>query len=113
MNKNVVSPLQKTLKRLSFWTVILYVILATFMTVTYALRTIDLNRVERNSDRNTAAFCALSADLERRVKTSKDFLEENPGGIPGISAETIRTSIQNMKATIRALNVVDCSQLTG
>lgn len=55
-----------------------------------------------------AAVCALTADLEARTQSSRDFLHDHPNGIPGIPATTIRESIHNQKRTIDALSVVSC-----
>jgi hypothetical protein len=65
----------------------------------------DIAAVAENSNN---ALCSLRADLERRVEVSQDFLRENPDGIPGISAEVIRTGILNQQRTINALSGLDC-----
>jgi hypothetical protein len=72
----------------------------------------DLGRENANRIKETEesrdALCVLRADLERRVATSRDFLEENPAGIPGIPARTIRDGIRNQERTIEALSGLSC-----
>lgn len=54
------------------------------------------------------AICTLRHDLEHRVAQSYSFLHEHPRGIPGISAGTIRKSIDDQGRTISALAGVSC-----
>ncbi len=54
------------------------------------------------------SLCALRNDLEVRVADSKDFLEENPNGIPGISTKVILDGISNQERTIEALSNLSC-----
>jgi hypothetical protein len=56
----------------------------------------------------TDSLCALRADLQTRVATSKQFLKEHPNGIPGIPAKTFRDGIKNQERTIRALSGLSC-----
>lgn len=55
-----------------------------------------------------AAICTLRADLQRRIADGRDFLEDHPDGIPGISAADIRRSIAGQEATLKALHVRNC-----
>lgn len=64
----------------------------------------SFNQARQSKD----SLCALRADLERRVKSSEQFLVEHPRGIPGISAKTIRDGIDNQLRTIRALQGLSC-----
>jgi preprotein translocase subunit SecG len=106
--ETVKTPLLKALKRLTIWTVVLYITMFLFIGVTYLVRASDLEQVERQSNRNTTAFCALRTDVENRMASSQEFLEEHPNGIPGISAEQIQQSIRAQRSTFRALDVVVC-----
>lgn len=54
------------------------------------------------------ALCALRGNLETQVSASKDFLAENPRGIPGISPEALRSSMQNQERAIVALSILSC-----
>lgn len=54
------------------------------------------------------SLCAFKMDLERRYETGIKFLGDNPDGIPGISAEQIQNSLTNQKATLSALETLDC-----
>lgn len=52
--------------------------------------------------------CALRADLQRRVATSKAYLEEHPEGFAGIPASVIRKSIRDQQRTIDTLGGIRC-----
>lgn len=54
------------------------------------------------------AICALTADLEDRTESTRNFLEQHPHGIYGIPASTLRESLHNQERTIDALSVVSC-----
>lgn len=62
----------------------------------------------REQQRTTAALCVLRADLERRVRMSREFLAENPQGIPGIPSAVLRKSIADQQRTVDALAPLDC-----
>ena len=62
----------------------------------------------QGQESNRDALCALRGDLEKRVSNSQKFLSENPEGIPGISATTIRDGIANQQRTIAALRGISC-----
>ena len=105
------SDLRRGLRWLVIATITLYVVL--FMVGVYFFidsnnRRAELEEVARNTN-NT--LCSLKADLERRLQSAQDFLEENPNGIPGISDEFIASSIANQQSTIDALSTLDCAQL--
>lgn len=58
------------------------------------------------------AICALQDDLERRVLNAQQFIEDHPGGIPGISRADLERSIQNQQMTLAALSphLSDCPE---
>jgi hypothetical protein len=62
----------------------------------------------RLNHKSVVSLCELRSDLERRVASSKQFLRDNPHGIPGIPAKQIRDSINNQSRTIRSLNSLSC-----
>lgn len=71
--------------------------------------------LERQSNQNAkalAALCALKADLERRIKTTRKFLEQHPHGIPGIPASTLRQSLNGQRKTVNAISphLTDCPE---
>lgn len=56
-----------------------------------------------------AAVCALTADLEQRTQSTRDFLRKHPKGIPGLAtAPQLRESLHNQERTLDALSVVSC-----
>ncbi len=55
------------------------------------------------------ALCILRADLVRRAGIRKQFLLDNPEGVPGTTPESVRASIVAQEATIASLSVLRCS----
>ncbi len=70
-------------------------------------RTLTL-KAGHNARVTTSALCALRADLQVRVDSSRAFLVDHPRGIPGISAKAIRDGIRNQQRTIVALAGISC-----
>lgn len=64
--------------------------------------------VSHNASETTSALCALRTEQAKRMEGSKKFLREHPEGFAGIPASTLRVSIGNQSATIRALRNLDC-----
>lgn len=62
------------------------------------------------TDNNREALCAVRADAENRVEQTKQFLEENPNGIPGISPEQLKRSTENSVRTAEAIQGVSCPE---
>lgn len=54
-------------------------------------------------------LCAIRHDSERRVALGDQFLKENPNGIPGISVDSLRRSVNNAKETVASLSSLNCS----
>lgn len=54
-------------------------------------------------------LCAIRHDSERRVSLGEQFLKENPNGIPGISTDSLRRSVNNAKETVESLSSLHCS----
>lgn len=103
--KNVV---QATLRRLVWATVVVYVMLAALVVIGYLNSASQRDALAATVHTTTSALCALRGDLEQRVQTSLTFLENNPEGIPGISAKAIRDGIVNQQRTIDALAPLAC-----
>jgi hypothetical protein len=96
--------IQKGLRRLAVATVAVYLALASLGVFVWVQQA-QTNQVAVTTNR---ALCALRQDLEGRVEVSRRFLEENPDGIPGIPAKTLRDSIANQQRTILALAILNC-----
>lgn len=64
--------------------------------------------IRTTAQQNQSALCALRHDLEVRTDASQAFLDANPNGIPGISSQQIRESLDNQKSTLRALSGLSC-----
>lgn len=60
------------------------------------------------ANNTNAALCTLRSDLEQRIDDSRQFLEDHPNGIPGISAADIQQGITNQQRTIDALSTLEC-----
>lgn len=100
--------LQTALKRLTIATVALFLALAAVFGYAFIQANHARAELEVVARTTASALCSLRADLERRVQTSKDFLEENPDGIPGLPAEVIKEGIENQQRTIEALAILHC-----
>lgn len=68
----------------------------------------ETRRLAREGQEAHAALCVFKQDLQRRVETSTQFLEDNPGGIPGIPASVLKQSIASQRQTLDALKKLDC-----
>jgi len=110
-DERVKDVLQRQLRVLVRATVILYLALAFVAGYAYVQAVQGRAKLEAATEQTTTALCTLRADLERRVDTSREFLKENPDGIPGIPARTIQEGINNQERTIEALGVLDCSEI--
>ena len=84
-------------------TLVFVVVLAGFVVVIVQNR--DL---ARKGEEALAGLCALRHDIEVRRDGAVKFLRDNPKGIPGIPAATLRNSIRNQNATLKALDDLDC-----
>ena len=107
-NTSISGELNRGLRVLTVATVVLYLVLATIGVVGYldgAHRRAEIAKVALETH---SALCVFVDDLERRVETSEQFLKDNPDGIPGISNETIQTSINNQLLTIDSLRGLGC-----
>ena len=100
--------IQEALKKLTRWTVVLYVLLVLAIGFSYVTRVSDLNRVEETASTVNVALCAFRLDVERRIEDTVRFLENHPQGIAGIPREQVKTSIQAQRQTARALRILDC-----
>lgn len=89
--------IKRSLNRLAVATVVLFLLVCGVAVYAYS-----------EASKNKDALCTLRADLEKRVETSKDFLIENPEGIPGITAKAIRDGIKNQERTVAALSGLSC-----
>jgi hypothetical protein len=105
----VLEEILRVQQRMTRATVALYLVLALFGGVAWSVRASDTARVDEIASTNQAALCAFREDVERRVVSSEEFLEENPQGIPGISAAMIRRSLIAQRETVEALSVVECT----
>lgn len=107
-NNNVGDVLRRTLRRLVFATVVLYLFLAGLVAFVWVDGMSQRAEIRNVALTTNTALCTLRHDLEKRIETSQQFLEENPNGIPGFSAEVIEQSIANQQDTIEALEVLRC-----
>lgn len=75
--------------------------LCTFATVLY---------ISHVSAETHKGLCAIKGESQRRAKLGDDFLKDNPGGIPGISIDSLKRSTHNAKQTVSALEDVSCTE---
>lgn len=96
--------LRRTLRRLIYATVVLYVGL--LVTGFFLWRIVVTNA--DTAGRAASALCALRADLDQRVQSGAAFLIAHPGGAFGISAASIRQSLDSQRRTIATLANLNC-----
>lgn len=95
--KETATVLRKTLKRLVWATVVLYLCLAAVVIKVYL-----------DGKSTTESLCAFRTDLVQRVVQSNQFLKEHPNGTPGIPVKTITDSITNQTRTVLSLKDISC-----
>lgn len=95
--EGIVSSIRKTLRFLVISTLLLYGGGAIFVVVTY-----------NNSRTVNEALCNFTDDLERRVISSQDFLDDHPKGAFGFTPAEIQVQITNQQRTINSLSSLDC-----
>lgn len=80
-------------------TLLLYVVVVVAVGVSFA-----------TSQKTHDALCTFRGDLQARANQSEKFLGTHPGRepFPGISRETLKTSIDNQRRTIAALDGLGC-----
>lgn len=105
--------LKRSLRRLSYATGGLYLVVIVAIVLVWLDLTRQREDLKQTAESNRAALCSLRGDLERRVQSARAFLDDNPKGIPGISAATIKMGITNQQRTIDALAGLECSEMKG
>jgi hypothetical protein len=65
-------------------------------------------RIDVRLEQVNRALCTFRLDLQQRIDSSRAFLKTHPGGIPGISAAQIKSSINSQQRTVNALANLNC-----
>jgi hypothetical protein len=102
------SSLQQAFRKLELATVGLFLVVVLLAGYVYFSGIAARQRIAEIAHDTNRALCTLRTDLEQRVEQSRNFLEENPDGVPGIPASLIRNGIANQENTIEALSGLDC-----
>jgi hypothetical protein len=100
--------LKRSLRWLTIATVVLYLMLAGVGAFLIVSLNSQQNKLQQVTDTTTGALCAFVHDLERRVETTVQFLEENPDGVGALSAAVIRQSLANQRQTLVSLESLQC-----
>jgi hypothetical protein len=108
--KTVEQSLATRFRALIAATVVLYAALIGIGTYGYVTRSHDLAKIDQVTTTTKQALCLFRENIEKQVATSEEFLEENPDGIPGLPAATIKASIQRQKDTLKALDILECGK---
>lgn len=85
------------------WIVLAYFLMGSIVVTGLFIRDRDLDRARVT----TAAVCEFRADLETRYERGREFLRDNPQGIPGIPASVLRRSIEQQRDTLDSLQKLD------
>lgn len=105
---DIAAELRRGLRWLGAATGVLYGVVVLLVVVFWHDSTSKTRALLREATRTTSALCALRGDLQTRINTSERFLADHPQGIPGISAASIRSSINGQRHTIAALSPLNC-----
>jgi hypothetical protein len=97
-NPDIAAQIRASLRHLAIATAVLYVVVIGLLVVSIVLAL-----------RTNSALCSLRGDLQDRVTQSETFLAKHPNGFAGISAATIRSSLDGQRRTIRALHILYCT----
>lgn len=62
----------------------------------------------RNATQAHNALCTLRGDLQRRVDTTRNYLDTHPHGFAGVSQQAISQSLRNQQRTIDSLEGLNC-----
>ncbi len=87
---------------------ILFILICVVSGWAYATAQQESLRASRNQASTTQALCSLRADVQKRVSSGNAFLATHPHGFAGISAPTLRSSIDNSQRTVDALSSLIC-----
>lgn len=102
--------IEHSIKVLSRWTIVLYLVIAAVLGLGILTNRSNVTNQQEEVDRIDSALCAFTKDLERRVETTKDYLDKHEGRepIPGISRADLRRSITNQRMTLESLEGLEC-----
>lgn len=103
----------RSIRRLTFWTITLFISLALISTIGLVDSRRQAERIEDVAYNNRNAMCQFRFDLERRYENSIEFLKDNPEGIPGLPVATLRRSLEGQKATLDALSSLQCRDIAA
>lgn len=76
--------------------------------VTLVATAFALGSLNHRNGQARNALCTLRADLAQRATQAETYLRDHPNGFPGVSVQTLRTSVENQRRTVEALASLDC-----
>jgi predicted negative regulator of RcsB-dependent stress response len=108
---HIARDLQHWLKLLVALTVCLYLIVIALVVWDIYNSSQKRHAIAQNQLKITSALCAVKSDLQQRIAGSESFLKSHPQGIPalGVSAASLRLTIEGQTATLKALAPVTCT----
>lgn len=78
------------------------------LTLLLILGAIQIKANRDNNAETQGALCALRGDLEQRADGSREFLADHPEGFLGISASSIKVSLEGQERTVAVLSRLSC-----
>lgn len=105
---DIASELKIALRRLLIATITLYGIVAVGVLFVFLDSQAKRNALRKQTQQTNRALCVVRHDLEKRIDATKQFLRDNPKGIPGIPPATLKAGLENQEATVRGLSRIDC-----
>lgn len=98
ISDDVAKSLRRTLRVLIVATLVLYIIMISFMIWTWSTGHTSKN-----------ALCAIRLNAQVQLDQGKEFLKDHPNGLPGLaSPDDLQNNIDNYSATVTALSNLNC-----
>lgn len=88
--------------------VVLCVVALLLFTGALLVRAHDIRRLDEIAQSTNQALCTFRLDLERRYDIGREFLRNNPQGIPGLAGAELERSLANQRSTLDALANLRC-----
>jgi kynurenine formamidase len=105
-----VQEIKNALRIMEIATIVLVVVVVLLVIVGYIDSANQREAIKRTATQSHVALCAFRSDVQARVVSSEQFLEDNPNGVPGISPAAIRKSLKAQRQTVDALSVLNCNE---
>ena len=77
--------------------------------ILFAMLVYGISQNKQAIDQGHKAVCGTKQQLERNIKSTENFLQTHPKGIPGVPNKLLLQGLEQDKAQLKALGPVSCS----